>query len=150
MRYGPLRQIWWCAMGHCGWFGNALWATAWNEVQICDDFFAVGHSVGFGSALWATHTAQGSVTHYGPKCRNFLRAMVNSAGFGYALWAIAPNQLLRRRDAPIFLKPCQFLSRDSEVKRRMHINSSAYSRSMPSRCLIYGIWKNDLMFRSGP
>ncbi len=31
MRYGPLQQIWLYAMGHCGGFGYALWATARNE-----------------------------------------------------------------------------------------------------------------------
>jgi hypothetical protein len=31
LRYGPLRQIWFYAMGHCDGFGYALLATARNE-----------------------------------------------------------------------------------------------------------------------
>jgi hypothetical protein len=31
-RYGPLRKIWLCALGHYGKFGGALWATAANLV----------------------------------------------------------------------------------------------------------------------
>ncbi len=48
MRYGPLRRTWLTAMGHCGGFGYALWATA------ADLLTAMGHCGGFGYALWAT------------------------------------------------------------------------------------------------
>jgi hypothetical protein len=33
MRYGPLRQIWLCAMGHCGGFGYTLWVIAADFVM---------------------------------------------------------------------------------------------------------------------
>ncbi len=61
MLYGPLRQIWLCAMGHCGGLGATLWATATNLVMhygplrptwLC----AVSHCGGLGATLWATAT----------------------------------------------------------------------------------------------
>jgi hypothetical protein len=68
MRYGPLRQIWFSAMGHCGEFGDVLWATSANLAvrfgllwQIC--FCAMGHREGF-CALWAI--VQEFVIRYGP------------------------------------------------------------------------------------
>jgi hypothetical protein len=48
MRNGPLRQIWFYAMGHYGKFGCALWATAANLV------IRYGSCGKFGDALWAT------------------------------------------------------------------------------------------------
>jgi hypothetical protein len=86
-RYGPLRRIFLCAMGHYGEFGCALWATAadlvirygplwriwlcamgycaeWSHtVKICIDFCAMGHSAGFDYALWAI--AQGWLSAMG-------------------------------------------------------------------------------------
>jgi hypothetical protein len=114
-RYGPLWRILLSAVGHCGRFGYALWATAadlvirygplrriwlctmghcgeWSStVKICIDFSAMGHSAGFGYALWAI--AQGLVIRYGPYRRIQLSAICRCAAFGYALWAIAQNQL---------------------------------------------------------
>ncbi len=87
-RYGPLRRVFLCAMGHYGGFCCALWATVtdlvirngplrriwlcamghcaeWRRtVKICIDFCAMGHSAGFGYALWAI--AQGLAICYGP------------------------------------------------------------------------------------
>ncbi len=89
-RYGPMRQIFLCAMGHYGEFDYALWATAvdfvirygplqrillcamghcteWScTIKICIDIHicAMGNSAGFSYALWAI--AQGSVIRYGP------------------------------------------------------------------------------------
>jgi hypothetical protein len=45
LRYGPLRRIWSCAMGHC--------AECSRIVKKCSDFCDMGHSAGFGYALWA-------------------------------------------------------------------------------------------------
>ncbi len=85
--YGPLRRISLSAMGHCGGFGYALWATTadlvicygplrriwlcamgqcgeWSRtVKICIDFCAMGHRAGFGYALRAI--AQGLVIRDG-------------------------------------------------------------------------------------
>ncbi len=101
--------------GHCGKFGNALWATTANlvvhygplrqiwlctmghyavggrSVKICNDFCAMGHSPGFAYVLWAI--AQGLVIRYGPWRRIWLSAMGHGAAFGCALWALAKNQL---------------------------------------------------------
>jgi hypothetical protein len=76
MRYGPLRCIWLCAMGHCGGFGHTLRTTAADLVmrygplrgmkpysKICIDFCAMGHSTGFGYLLWAI--AKDLVKRYG-------------------------------------------------------------------------------------
>jgi hypothetical protein len=94
---GPLQQIWLYAMGHCGKFSCALWATAANlvtrygplrriwlrgmghctvwgrTVKICDNFCAVGHITGFGYSLWVI--AQGLVIRNGPYWRIWLSDM---------------------------------------------------------------------------
>ncbi len=95
MRYGPLRQIWLCAMGHCGKFGYTLWATAADlgmcygpirgmksYSKICDDFCAMGHSAGFGYALWAI--AQGLVIRYG-----LAMDLVKRYGPWHSIWLYA-------------------------------------------------------------
>ncbi len=69
LRYGPLRQIWLCAMGHCSEFGDALWATAANLMMRYGPLLriwlgAMGRCGGFGDALWAT--AANFVMRYGP------------------------------------------------------------------------------------
>jgi hypothetical protein len=56
VRYGPLWQIWLCAMGHCGGFGYGLGATARNK--------AVQYKSVVISALWAI--AQDLVIRYWP------------------------------------------------------------------------------------
>ncbi len=100
-RYGPLRRILVSAMGHCGGFGYALWATAadlviryvplrriwlcamghcgeWSiTIKICIDFCAMGHSAGFGYPLWAV--AKDLVKRYGPWRSIWLCAMGHNA-----------------------------------------------------------------------
>jgi hypothetical protein len=65
IRYGPLRQILLCAMGHF-----ALWAIAQDLVG------AMGHSAGFGYPIWAV--AKDFVKRYGPGCSIWLCAMGHS------------------------------------------------------------------------
>ncbi len=80
LRYGPLRRIWICAMGHC-----AEWS---RTVKICIDFCcmghsegfglgAMGHSTGFGYLLWGV--AKDLVKCYGPWRSIWLCTMGNSA-----------------------------------------------------------------------
>ncbi len=54
--YGLLRQIFLCAMGHCGGFDYGLWASARNK--------AIQYKSVVISVLWAI--AQDLVIRYGP------------------------------------------------------------------------------------
>jgi hypothetical protein len=66
--YGPLQQIWLCAMGHCGELGNALWATAADLLYKRYGATVRNEAVQYKSVtipvLWAI--AQDLVVPYGP------------------------------------------------------------------------------------
>jgi hypothetical protein len=80
-------------MGRCIGFGYAMWATAWGNVKICDNFRSVGHSARFGYVLWAI--VQDLVMCYGPQRRNLLCVMGCSTGFCHGLWAIVQDLVMR-------------------------------------------------------
>jgi hypothetical protein len=106
-RYGPPQQIWLYTMRLCGIFGYALqatganlicvtmghssrygcmlWATAQNEVKVCNDSapwaiaqdLNMGCNTVFSSTQWAV--TQDFVLQHGPQCRNWLCTMGHSA-----------------------------------------------------------------------
>jgi hypothetical protein len=85
MRYGPLRQIWLCAMGHCGKFGYTLWATAADLVM---RYGPLRSRRSYSKNLLR-------FLRYGPYRRIWLFAMGRGAGFGYPLWAVAKDLVKR-------------------------------------------------------
>jgi hypothetical protein len=89
LRYGPLRRIWFCAMGNSAGFCYCCVP----EFVICYEplrgmcLCAMGHCTGFVSRPWA-------IAHnLTKKFHKKSCAMGHCAGFGYAPWAIAPDKL---------------------------------------------------------
>ncbi len=127
-RYGPLRRIFLCGIGHYGEFGCALWAIVadlviryrplqqiwlctmvhcaeWScTVKICIDFCAIGHSAGF--------------MRYGPLRRVWLSAMGHSKESGWTLWAVGQDWVMRYRPYPLKGQWC---------KKWMYMNSTCES-----------------------
>jgi hypothetical protein len=99
MRYGPLWQIWLCAMG-----------TAQNEahtVKNYNNFCTIGHGEGFGYALWAI--AKGFSYQQWPMEKDFVRhswaiALNQILHHFFELWTIAQNHTAAFKSLPYLLK----------------------------------------------
>ncbi len=108
IRYGPLRRIWFCAMGHSAGFGYPLWAVAKDFVKgtVAWDFLSevISPKVpNWSSDSWCkavlntdSNSPRYSTSKVFPRYgRIFLCAMGHYGEFGCALWATAADLVIR-------------------------------------------------------